>query len=58
MELTASSIRIWHWTRSTIPQDIKDGVPDPSTWPTPMGDFEQANGGCKVGEIFQTQSIV
>jgi hypothetical protein len=32
MDWRSDSIRIWHFTRANIPQDIKSGTPNPDGW--------------------------
>ncbi|GLB41674.1 putative glycoside hydrolase family 16 protein [Lyophyllum shimeji] len=52
----SAGIKIWHFARSEIPQDIKDGKPDPSKWPTPAAQF--AASSCDVGKYFHDNSLV
>lgn len=33
--LDSAGLKIWHFERPSIPQDIQNGHPDPSSWPTP-----------------------
>lgn len=49
-------IKIWHFKRSSIPQDITNNEPDPSTWPTPAAFF--ANTNCDMSTHFVDHSIV
>jgi hypothetical protein len=56
--LENQAIRIWHWPRHSIPNDIKQGRPQPSSWGKPMGDMSKWSGGCDVDENFHTQTIV
>lgn len=49
-------IKIWHFKRSSIPQDITSGSPDPSTWPTPVAFW--SNTGCNTAEHFIDHSLV
>ncbi|KAL2008411.1 hypothetical protein VTN00DRAFT_6605 [Thermoascus crustaceus] len=55
MEWTDQFIRIWFFPRSSIPQSIKDGNPDPATFGPPMGNFE---GSCDIGNEFQEQKFI
>ena len=57
-QLESSVLKIWHFPRSSIPDDITAGNPNPSGWGQPMMDFETANGGCNVGRNFHRQTIV
>ena len=49
-------IKIWHFKRSSIPQDITSGNPDPSTWPTPVAFW--ADAGCDMASHFIDHSLV
>lgn len=45
-----TGIRMWHFARSEIPQDITDGKPNPATWPTPAANF--ATSTCDMAAHF------
>jgi hypothetical protein len=49
-------IKIWFFTRSSIPQDITSGRPDPSTWPTPVAFW--SNTDCDMASHFIDHSLV
>ena len=49
-------IRIWHFTRQSIPNDISTGYPDTSSWPTPNALLSADN--CNVDSFFSCQTIV
>lgn len=49
-------IKIWHFNRSSIPQDIASGNPDPSTWPTPVAFW--SNSKCDMASHFVDHSLV
>jgi len=49
-------IKIWRFKRSSIPQDITSGNPDPSTWPIPIAFW--SNTGCDVASHFRDHSLV
>ena len=53
-EVTASQITVWFFPRSSIPQDIKSGSPNPSGWSKPQAVFK----GCDVKSHFQDMQIV
>ncbi|KAK7704902.1 hypothetical protein SLS64_008250 [Diaporthe eres] len=60
MDWTSESIRIWHFPRNKIPQNIVDKKPDPSTWGTPQALFGDSSDpdSCDVGLSFYNMSIV
>ncbi len=49
-------IKIWHFERSSIPQDILSGNPDPSTWSIPVAFW--ANIDCDMSSHFIDHSLV
>lgn len=51
-------IRVWHWSRSLIPADIKSGNPRPELWGEPLADLSKWNGGCDVEKTFHNMTIV
>lgn len=53
-EVTTSQITVWFFPRSSIPQDIKSGSPDPSSWSKPQAVFK----GCNVQQHFKDMQIV
>ncbi|PVH81091.1 glycoside hydrolase family 16 protein [Cadophora sp. DSE1049] len=52
---TSDYIRIWYFPRSSIPEDIVNGEPDPSNWGLPDGNFQ---GNCDVDANFAEHQIV
>ncbi|KAK7414686.1 hypothetical protein QQX98_006454 [Neonectria punicea] len=56
MEWRDAGIRMWQWARSSIPSDITNQTPDPSTWGTALADFPSTN--CDIGSHFKNNSIV
>ncbi|KAH7384978.1 hypothetical protein BKA64DRAFT_628733 [Cadophora sp. MPI-SDFR-AT-0126] len=52
---TSDYIRIWYFPRSSIPNDIVAGKPDPSSWGLPDGNFQ---GNCDVDANFADHQIV
>lgn len=49
------SISIWFFTRNEIPNDIKEGKPDPSKWDLPVAVFA---GDCELDKHVVKQRIV
>ena len=45
-----SGITVWWFPRANIPQDIKDEVPNPANWGTPVADFPSDN--CSPYQFF------
>lgn len=43
-------IKIWHFARAEIPQDITSGSPNPSSWPKPAADFKSTT--CTMKDHF------
>jgi len=52
---TSSSIQIFFFPRGSIPSDITDGSPNPSSWGKPLANFQ---GGCDISKSFQDLQIV
>ncbi|KAF9497127.1 glycoside hydrolase family 16 protein [Pleurotus eryngii] len=52
----SDGIKIWHFARNEIPQDIKDNKPKPSAWPTPSAFF--ASDTCDVNQHFHDHTLV
>lgn len=60
MDWTSTSIKVWHFPRNNIPQDIVNKRPDPSTWGAPQalfGDSSDPNS-CDISQSFYNMSIV
>jgi hypothetical protein len=47
-----SGIRIWHFQRSNIPEDITNKTPNPDSWGTPAGSFP-AGPNCNFADHFK-----
>ncbi|KAA1470227.1 glycoside hydrolase family 16 protein [Dentipellis sp. KUC8613] len=45
-----SGIKMWHFARSEIPQDILDNNPDPTSWPKPAAFFSSSS--CDISKHF------
>ncbi|KPI45321.1 uncharacterized protein AB675_2577 [Cyphellophora attinorum] len=55
MEMKASTVRIWSFTRANIPADIKAGVPNPDSWARPLAVF---GAPCNTSNFIRQQQIV
>ncbi|KAH8091655.1 glycoside hydrolase family 16 protein [Cristinia sonorae] len=51
------AIKVYFFPRQAIPQDIKDGNPDPESWGQPYASFPSSNE-CSIGDAFQDNKIV
>lgn len=56
VEWRSAGIRVWQFARGSIPGDIRNNTPDPSTWGTALADFP--NTGCNIDNHFRNQSII
>ncbi|KAF7889596.1 uncharacterized protein EAF02_002011 [Botrytis sinoallii] len=56
-EWTSDYIKIWFFPRNAIPLDIKEGNPEPSSWPKPQAIF-QGSSSCDIEKHFANQSLV
>ncbi|BCS19055.1 glycoside hydrolase family 16 protein [Aspergillus puulaauensis] len=54
-EWTGDAISVWFFPRSSIPEDIGSGNPDPSSWGTPSGKFA---GSCDIESHFGDMQII
>lgn len=54
-EWTSDAIRVWRFSRSKIPVNIRSGSPDPSAWGTPVASF---SGGCNIDAQFNNLHLV
>jgi hypothetical protein len=54
--MDSTGIAVWQFTREEVPQDIKDGKPNPATWPTPVAFF--SSSGCDIGKHFQNHKLI
>ncbi|KAI9511616.1 glycoside hydrolase family 16 protein [Russula earlei] len=52
----SSGIRVWHFDRSSVPDDIDSGNPNPSSWPRPVAFLSSKN--CNIGKEFHSQTLV
>ncbi|KAH7883608.1 concanavalin A-like lectin/glucanase domain-containing protein [Phlebopus sp. FC_14] len=56
MKWDATGIAVWSFYRAAIPQDIVQGLPNPSNWGEPVA--ELASSGCNITQYFANHSIV
>ncbi|KAG2026384.1 hypothetical protein GB937_001894 [Aspergillus fischeri] len=56
LELRTAGIRAWFFPRGSIPNDVSDNIPDPTTWGTALADFPNTN--CDIASHFSNQSII
>lgn len=56
VEWRSEGIRVWQFARGSIPDDIENNSPDPSTWGTALADFPDT--GCDIDTHFKNQSII
>lgn len=54
--LDEEGVKIWFFGRSSIPQDVISGSPDPSSWPTPKAFWSSAT--CDTPSHFVDHSLV
>ncbi|KAL4898215.1 putative endo-1,3(4)-beta-glucanase [Aspergillus ambiguus] len=54
-EWTSDAISIWFFPRGSIPLDLTNGTPDPSTWSEPSARFA---GQCDIDAHFRAMQIV
>lgn len=52
----SDGLKIWHFERQSIPQDVNSGNPNPDSWPTPKTRLSTNN--CSVDSFFSPQSII
>lgn len=51
-----TQVSMWRFPRSSIPQDINAGNPDPTQWGIPMGYW--SNSTCDIGNHFVNQHFI
>ncbi|KAG9314386.1 hypothetical protein JVU11DRAFT_5183 [Chiua virens] len=56
MKWDASGIAVWSFYRAAIPQDITQGLPDPSTWGEPVAALPPTH--CNILQYFTNHSII
>lgn len=55
LDPTNNKIQVWYFERSSIPEDITSGSPDPTSWGQPRALFQ---GGCEVSSHFKKMNII
>eukprot|EP01100_Stratorugosa_tubuloviscum_P010861 TRINITY_DN473_c0_g2_i2.p1 TRINITY_DN473_c0_g2~~TRINITY_DN473_c0_g2_i2.p1 ORF type:complete len:326 (+),score=109.48 TRINITY_DN473_c0_g2_i2:85-1062(+) len=55
-EWTSSFIRVWFWRHDSVPYDVRNGSPNPSSWGTPYAYF-QLGSNCPSSH-FKSQQII
>lgn len=53
----SQGITVWYFARSSIPQDITDGNPNPASWGSPTAYFP-ASDSCNISDLFHDHQIV
>lgn len=56
MRWDSDSIDVWFFYRSAIPDDILEGLPDPTTWRTPSASLSSV--GCPIDEYFTNHVLI
>jgi hypothetical protein len=56
MQWDGTGIRVWYFSRNTIPADALYGDPDPSQWPAPSAAF--TGNSCDWNERFKNNKVV
>lgn len=50
---TEDEISVWYLPRARVPQDVKDGSPDVSTWGKPTATWKKDS--CDIARMFSAQ---
>jgi hypothetical protein len=56
LEWRDAGIRMWQFARGSVPADVTDKKPNPSSWGTALADFPSTD--CDVGSHFKNNSII
>lgn len=56
MKWDSQSIDVWFFHRSAIPEDIINGLPDPSIWRTPSASLSGL--GCPIDTYFRNHVLI
>jgi hypothetical protein len=52
---TSNGIKVWYFASRDVPDNIRNGNPDPGSWGTPVANY---GGGCDYDARFQNMNIV
>ncbi|KAF2756401.1 mixed-linked glucanase precursor [Pseudovirgaria hyperparasitica] len=52
---TSSAIQVWYWAQRDVPSDVRNGNPNPASWPKPQANFY---GGCNFDSYFKNLQII
>ncbi|GAA5896886.1 hypothetical protein JCM5296_002581 [Sporobolomyces johnsonii] len=53
---TTAAISVWFWSRAEIPDNIKSGSPDNSTWGKPTATWPSSS--CDISKYFGAQTLI
>ncbi|GAA5875601.1 hypothetical protein JCM1840_003273 [Sporobolomyces johnsonii] len=53
---TTAAISVWFWSRADIPDNIKSGSPDNSTWGKPTATWPSSS--CDISKYFGAQTLI
>ncbi|KAI9451667.1 glycoside hydrolase family 16 protein [Lactarius psammicola] len=53
----SAGLKMWHFERQSIPQDIQNGQPDPSSWPPPVA-FWSADGCDFASHVYDQHLVI
>lgn len=56
MKWDDKSIDVWFFYRAAIPDNIIQGLPDPTTWPTPSASL--SSQGCPIDQFFRNHMFI
>eukprot|EP01113_Clastostelium_recurvatum_P037456 TRINITY_DN547_c0_g1_i2.p1 TRINITY_DN547_c0_g1~~TRINITY_DN547_c0_g1_i2.p1 ORF type:complete len:319 (-),score=43.91 TRINITY_DN547_c0_g1_i2:66-1022(-) len=61
MQWESSGVFIWFWARGSVPANVQNGNPDPTTWGTPGASFPFAGtgpGSCPSSDFANHQIVI
>ncbi|KAG8811484.1 hypothetical protein FRC19_003769 [Serendipita sp. 401] len=56
MKWDSNSIDVWFFYRVAVPDDINQGLPDPSRWPLPSASISSV--GCPIDNYFRNHVFI